>query len=160
MTNAVFEQASFTGFDLPTHTVLIVHTHTVKRAPQRSNYRVVLLHEDAPSKPAPGAPCNGCGLCCAWSRCPLGWIVSGGFHQSSQQEPCSALRWNESLLRYQCGMVSSPQSILSWLPSWITPIVTKWSLRWISSDSGCDADLEIEREPSVNSLSDARDKAK
>ena len=37
---------------------------------------VVWLHAEAPPKPAEGAPCNGCGLCCLAEPCPLGVLVS------------------------------------------------------------------------------------
>ena len=38
--------------------------------------QIVHLHRDAPPKPAPGAPCNGCGVCCAAETCPAGYCCS------------------------------------------------------------------------------------
>ena len=43
-------------------------------------HAVIYLHPAAPAKPAVGAACNGCGVCCAWQPCPLGMLVSGRRH--------------------------------------------------------------------------------
>ena len=37
---------------------------------------VIYLQPEAPPKPALGAPCNGCGVCCGWQPCPLGVLVT------------------------------------------------------------------------------------
>ena len=50
---------------------------------------VIYLQPEAPPKPALGAACNGCGVCCAWQPCPLGVLVSG-----RRQGACRALWWS------------------------------------------------------------------
>jgi len=101
--------------------------------------RVILLRADAPPKPAVGAACNGCGLCCAAAPCPLGVVVS-----RRRQGRCRALVWDPAQALYRCAMVSAPATLLRWLPRWSVPLVARWSRRWISSASGCDASIEVE----------------
>jgi hypothetical protein len=80
--------------------------------------RVILIHPQAPPKPAPGRPCNGCGVCCAAEPCPVGMLLS-----LKRRGACRALRWDGT--RYRCGaMLRAP-----------------WLARWISAGSGCDSDL-------------------
>ncbi|WP_310740843.1 hypothetical protein [Aquincola sp. J276] len=61
--------------------------------------RVFMLRSDAPTKPAAGQPCNGCGVCCAAEPCPVGMLVS-----RRRTGRCRALVWQQG--RYRCGMVS------------------------------------------------------
>jgi hypothetical protein len=82
------------------------------------NPRVILLHPEAPPKPDPGAPCNGCGVCCAAEPCPVGQLLS-----LKRRGPCRLLRWEAG--RYRCGAVQR------------LPVLA----RWISAGSGCDCDL-------------------
>jgi len=86
----------------------------------------VRLHAAAPDKPSVGAPCNGCGVCCALAPCPLSRFLLG--HRGG---PCPALRWAES--RYVCGLVVAPSGIARWLPRRLV-------LRWIAAGGGCDCD--------------------
>jgi hypothetical protein len=51
--------------------------------------RIIKIHPDAPPKPAVGAPCNGCGVCCLAEPCPLGVILSRRLKGA-----CVALRWD------------------------------------------------------------------
>jgi hypothetical protein len=94
---------------------------------------VILLHAAAPPKPKEGAPCNGCGLCCAAEPCPLGVWLSRRRHGS-----CAALQWNEALGLYRCGAITDPERWLPWLPS-------RWAVRlarrWVAAAQACDADL-------------------
>ncbi|CAA7615229.1 hypothetical protein [Magnetospirillum sp. UT-4] len=87
----------------------------------------VALHSDAPAKPAFGAACNGCGLCCALTTCPLARIrflrVRG---------PCPALDWIEAERRYRCGI----GRFMRWLPQ-------RLMLRWIAAGVGCDCRAEM-----------------
>lgn len=101
--------------------------------------RVIHLHVDAPLKPAEGAPCNGCGLCCAAEPCPIGVLVS-----RRVTGVCRALLWNDSERRYLCGMVSSPGRVLPGLPAAVAPLVSRLARRWIASATGCDASLVAE----------------
>lgn len=99
--------------------------------------RVIHLRVDAPPMPAPGAPCNGCGVCCAAEPCPMGALVSGRRHGR-----CKALRWDDQRSQYRCGMVMRPQTLLPWLPAMLRPWLSGLARRWISSASGCDAHLQ------------------
>jgi hypothetical protein len=96
--------------------------------------RVVLLHPDAPAKPVPGAPCNGCGLCCAAQPCPLGMAVSRRLRGA-----CTALHWDAPERRYRCGVVAAPARWLPWLPG---ALARRLALRWIAAARGCDSDLQ------------------
>ncbi|RYF67964.1 MAG: hypothetical protein EOO29_36015, partial [Comamonadaceae bacterium] len=51
-------------------------------------HQVIHLQPDAPTKPAFGQPCNGCGVCCASEPCPAGVLVSRRRHGA-----CAALVW-------------------------------------------------------------------
>lgn len=104
--------------------------------------RVIRLRADAPPPPAPGAPCNGCGLCCAWAPCPLGMVVSGRRHGR-----CRALRWDAVRLRYHCVMVSQPRQRWPWWPLWAQGWLQRLAYRWISASSGCDAALATHSPP-------------
>lgn len=90
-------------------------------------HRVILLHPDAPPKPAAGAACNGCGVCCAWSPCPLGLLLT-----RRRGTACRALEWRQG--SYRCGVMTG--SRLRWLPR-------AWVRRWIAAGIGCDAALEL-----------------
>jgi len=95
----------------------------------------VALHAAAPDKPPYGAPCNGCGVCCALTPCPVGRI-----RFLKMRGPCPALRWDVATARYRCGLVSPPGECQRWLPS---PLLTVWkriATRWIAAGSGCDCD--------------------
>ncbi|MBC7619666.1 MAG: hypothetical protein H7293_11915 [Candidatus Saccharibacteria bacterium] len=109
-------------------------------------YQRILIHPEAPSKPVPGAPCNGCGVCCLLEPCPLGMLLS-----KRRQGACVALQWNESLDLYRCGALSAPevvlQSVLSHhLQGWI-PVLSRalafFAGRWIAVNQGCDSSLEL-----------------
>lgn len=102
--------------------------------------RVIHLHVDAPPKPAEGAACNGCGLCCAAEPCPVGMLVS-----RKRAGACHALQWSDSDGRYYCAMVSAPAQVLPWLPARLAPLVSQLTRRWIASATGCDASLVAER---------------
>jgi hypothetical protein len=101
--------------------------------------QVILLHIEAPLKPAVGQPCNGCGACCASEPCPLGVLVSG--HLSG---PCRALAWSEPERIYRCNMVSAPERLWPMLPGFARRLVSRLSRRWIASAIGCDASLQVE----------------
>lgn len=86
----------------------------------------VQVHRGAPPKPAHGAPCNGCGLCCLAQPCPLGMLLS-----RRRQGPCAALRWDAARQRYLCGALDV---------RWLAPLAR----RWIAAGSGCDAQVTVE----------------
>ena len=98
--------------------------------------RVIHLHLAAPPKPAPGAPCNGCGLCCAAQPCPLGMWLS-----RRMQGACVALQWVDAHGHYRCGALQAPEVHLPWLPrAWARALVR----RWIAAQRGCDSDLQVQ----------------
>jgi hypothetical protein len=97
-------------------------------------HRTILIHAQAPPKPAEGQPCNGCGVCCAAAPCPLGMWVS-----RRRQGACAALSWDDGQSRYRCGVVAEPQRWLPWLPR---GMARRLALRWIAASAGCDSDLQ------------------
>ncbi len=107
--------------------------------------RVILVHALAPARPAPGAACNGCGVCCAIEPCPLGMLVS-----RRRYGACRALRWDDDLGRYRCGMLSAPADALPALPRWLAPAVAQLARRWIAAGSGCDCSVEAGTEASAD----------
>ena len=100
---------------------------------------LIYLHPAAPAKPAVGAACNGCGLCCAWQPCPLGMLVSG-----RRQGACDALRWDEGARRYHCALVSGPSDLWPRLPAALGRPLQALARRWIAAGAGCDCDAEVE----------------
>lgn len=96
--------------------------------------RVILLHADAPPKPAWGAACNGCGLCCAAEPCPLGMMLSRRRHGA-----CVALAWDEDQRLYRCGVLTQPARWLPWMPQ---ALARRLAARWIAASRGCDASLQ------------------
>lgn len=93
---------------------------------------IIHLHRDAPSKPAEGAPCNGCGVCCALETCPAARLR---FLQKSG--PCPALEWSGDKSRYHCGLLLRPNHYLP-LPEFATPLTRRLLARWIAAGIGCD----------------------
>jgi hypothetical protein len=89
--------------------------------------RVIRIEPAAPDKPAPGQPCNGCGVCCLSQPCPLGVLAS-----RRTSGPCAALRWHGHESRYRCGLVDPRR-----------PIVSRLARRWIAAGSGCDSSAEV-----------------
>lgn len=54
-----------------------------------------------PDKPKLGAPCNGCGVCCARLICPAGEIAYPGAHA-----PCPGLKITPGRSRTYCELVA------------------------------------------------------
>ncbi|WP_069103749.1 hypothetical protein [Acidovorax sp. RAC01] len=96
----------------------------------------IWLKPSAPAKPAVGAPCNGCGLCCLAEPCPLGVLVS-----RRRTGACAALQWSDGQQRYLCGMVADPAAVTGWTHPWAVRALSALARRWIASGTGCDADL-------------------
>lgn len=109
--------------------------------------QVILIHPDAPSKPAPGRPCNGCGVCCLLEPCPLGVGLSGRRHGA-----CTAVRWNAEARQYRCGALSTPADVLQHvlpgplrrLAPVLAPGLARLAKRWIAVGKGCDSTVELE----------------
>ena len=97
--------------------------------------QVIHLHRDAPAKPAVGAPCNGCGICCALETCPAARLR---FLQV--RGPCPALEWSAAAGRYHCGLLTRPDHYLGWLPAAAASTARRLFSRWIAAGLGCDCD--------------------
>ena len=108
--------------------------------------RVIRIEALAPAKPAPGAPCNGCGVCCLYAPCPLGIVLSG-----RRSGACAVLRWLPSQRQYRCGALAEPVGVVrERLPSALSPlapgigaVLRRLASRWIAAGTGCDCSLEV-----------------
>jgi hypothetical protein len=98
-------------------------------------YRTILIHPDAPVKPAVGDACNGCGVCCLSEPCPAGMLVSRRRHG-----PCVALTWDATQQLYRCGVITEPTRFIG--PAWLARVAARVAPRWIAAGQGCDCDLE------------------
>jgi hypothetical protein len=87
--------------------------------------KTIRIHAAAPSKPAWGAACNGCGVCCLAEPCPVGMLVSLRW-----QGACRALRWDAGAANYRCGLMKVPA---------LNAVVK----RWIAAGRGCDSDAAV-----------------
>lgn len=96
------------------------------------------LHQRAPTKPAVGEPCNGCGVCCALETCPAGRLR---FLRASG--PCPALEWSATANRYHCGLLIQPGCYL-WVPSALEGFASRRLARWIAAGQGCDCAAEVQ----------------
>ena len=111
-----------------------------------SSHKIIHIEPLAPAKPAVGAPCNGCGVCCLAQPCPIGMVLSGRRHGA-----CVALRWNSAARVYRCGAVGVPVQVLDEvLPAalrgtrtWLAPVLSFLARRSIALGVGCDSDLEV-----------------
>ncbi len=105
---------------------------------------VIHIHPQAPPKPALGAPCNGCGLCCLVAPCPVGMLIS-----RRRTGACDALVWSDEGGCYRCGLLVDPGRVVGWRWLHWGPVRWLW-LRWarrvIAAGKGCDATVEIELE--------------
>jgi len=101
------------------------------------------LHEQAPLKPKPGEPCNGCGVCCAAEPCPVAILFL--FQRKGR---CRALLWQEEGARYACGMVVQPDCYSRLIPKVARRRVGAFFATRIAADKGCDSDIEIS-EPDI-----------
>ena len=99
----------------------------------------IRIHAEAPPKPATGAPCNGCGACCAAEPCPVSRLLLRHRHG-----PCPALTWVPDERRYFCGMVATPASFLPLLPKPLANLASGLLRRWIAAGIGCDFDAEVD----------------
>ncbi len=106
--------------------------------------RIIHIEPSAPPKPAPGEPCNGCGVCCLVEPCPLGRILS-----RRRYGACAALRWEGG--RYSCGALTAPAEVLHaawpsrWLRPFVLPLLRRLARRWIAAGQGCDCSLQVDR---------------
>lgn len=100
--------------------------------------QTIFLDRRSPAKPALGAPCNGCGVCCTAEPCPLGQL-----RFLRRCGPCPALVWQTAAGRYTCGLVAEPRRWLPGLPARLYPALGRWLGRRIAAGRGCDSDAEV-----------------
>lgn len=105
-------------------------------------HQVIHLHRDAPAKPAAGAACNGCGVCCASEPCPLGMLVS-----RRRRGACAALVWVDAERQYRCGLILQPAGHLPAGLRWVAPALARAARRWVAAGRGCDAWMDVQRPP-------------
>ena len=103
--------------------------------------QVIHIHPEAPPKPALGAPCNGCGLCCLAEPCPLGQVIS-----RKRTGACDALQWSDTEGLYRCGVLTDAEGLLGQRWRWAAPFLRRLARRWIAAGEGCDATLEGQRQ--------------
>jgi hypothetical protein len=99
---------------------------------------ILHLHEAAPVKPAWDAPCNGCGVCCAYAPCPIGVLIS-----RRHTGACAALEWVDAESRYRCGVLLDPGKYTGLKANWMQNLTRNLTSRMISAGSGCDCSLEV-----------------
>ena len=112
-----------------------------------STHRILHIEPLAPPKPVPGAPCNGCGVCCLAEPCPLGMVIS-----RRRNGACDALRWNSITVAYRCGVLEQPLSVaraslppyLRLLAPGLARMFALFGRRWIAAGQGCDSSLEAQ----------------
>jgi hypothetical protein len=88
-----------------------------------------------PMKPAFGAPCNGCGICCKAVPCPIARDLLAAF-----EGPCPALELDEG--RYWCGLLRNPHQHIYGLKEkpWVDPIIRSMIMESGAFGVGCDSD--------------------
>jgi hypothetical protein len=103
--------------------------------------QIIYIYPEAPSKPALGAPCNGCGVCCLAEPCPLGQLIS-----RKRSGACDALRWDAVQTMYRCGVLTDTdtEGVLGPRWRWAAPLLRRLAVRWIAAGVGCDASLQVE----------------
>ncbi len=112
--------------------------------------QTIHLNTEAPTKPAFGAPCNGCGVCCAAETCPWAVLL---FRQ--RRGPCPALIWNEETKRYFCGLLDDPAQYVCWLPRRWNAAAIRFFTRRIAAGTSCDCSAEVVS-PAASVSSDKR----
>ena len=106
----------------------------------------IALHAAAPDKPGVGAPCNGCGLCCAIEPCPVGIVLFRRLRGA-----CPALTWEEGGGRYVCGVLHEPSRFVLWLPAGWAKRLQPLLARWIAAGAGCDCSAVVENQVGIRS---------
>ncbi|MDP4026313.1 hypothetical protein Q8W71_27190 [Methylobacterium sp. NEAU 140] len=87
-----------------------------------------------PLKPKVGAPCNGCGLCCAAEPCG----IAREFIGAGVEGPCPAMEFGEG--RFWCGMVRRPGHYLGLPHAWADETIGATIAGMLGTGQGCDAD--------------------
>lgn len=109
-------------------------------------HKTIRIEPMAPAKPAWGAPCNGCGICCLVEPCPVGMVLS-----AKRQGVCDALHWDAQQASYRCGALVRPGGVLHevlprplrCLSGALAPLLAAVARRAIAAGVGCDCDLQV-----------------
>jgi len=104
---------------------------------KKIQFQEVELHPQSPEKPVYGAPCNGCGVCCAAGPCPVALVFLFQF-----KGKCRALLWQDE--RYVCGMVASPDRYVKLIPEKWRASGGRFFASRIAAGAGCDSAAEVE----------------
>ena len=110
--------------------------------------QVILIHPQAPAKPALGQACNGCGVCCLLEPCPLGQVL-----MRRRQGACAFLAWHDASASYRCTALTQPQQVaraslppaLAWLTGAWAWALSRWARRWIAAGIGCDCAVDVQK---------------
>lgn len=100
---------------------------------------MIYLEPEAPTKPAAGDVCNGCGVCCLSEPCPLGAALSG-----RRLGPCDWVRWDAAARRYRCSAADGAARRLPGVPAIAVRALEALARRWIAAGRGCDCELEVD----------------
>lgn len=111
-----------------------------------SDLQVIWLQPLAPAKPALGAACNGCGVCCSWQPCPVGMLLS-----RRRQGACTALLWQDRPRHYRCALVDGARQRWPALPRWAEAALRRLARRWIAAGAGCDSTLQVQTAEAADS---------
>ena len=104
------------------------------------DHATIRIHPAAPPKPAVGAACNGCGVCCLAAPCPVSALLL-----AHKENACPALVWQDQQQLYRCGMLQNPSRYCRWLPVMFEGVLIFLVQRWLALDIGCDSDIELEQ---------------
>jgi hypothetical protein len=103
-------------------------------------------------KPAHGAPCTQCGLCCIATLCRAAVLVFGADHPA----PCPALRFDAGE-RSCCDLVANPNTYRAGDPD----TLRRAALHLIRAGDGCDARFNGEpRDANFDARVDGRENAR
>jgi hypothetical protein len=108
--------------------------------------QVIHIQPLAPTKPAFGQACNGCGVCCLAEPCPLGVLLS-----RSRIGPCKALVWVELGQQYRCGALAGEIATSGLFAAGLARLRNRVVGRWIAAGSGCDCDLDAAPSSTIGS---------
>lgn len=89
------------------------------------------MRDRAPEKPPYGAPCNGCGFCCAAERCILSVEMIG-----AGPGPCPAMEFEQG--RFWCGLVRNASRYASHVPEFADDAFRQMMMPYFGT--GCDSD--------------------
>jgi len=105
---------------------------------KKTQFQEVELHPQSPEKPGYGAPCNGCGVCCAAGPCPVAFAFLFQFRGK-----CRALLWQDEPSRYVCGMAACPDVYVKLIPEKWRGYSGRFFASCIAVGAGCDSVAEI-----------------